>query len=513
MGVKPSTYTRAFSVHPTDLVFVSQRQGDIYVSRAVEHSTFVAGLGGVADSHDQFDAGDADFVYSMATHGLVFTIFANNQTTTRAWVFNADQGTSGQAFGFLVNYSLTQAVTISVEDATSLGNYISQTLRSRHAALIQKREDGQWFVAFTAPQAAGLLASQDTVSVAASDISGFDQWRIGGRTSSGTGVMQQIDLTALTEKTTIHNNDLLLLVDSEASNAFKKVKKSNLSSAAATPSVVTATPTGGKFSMTTSHRAKPENVILLAAEAVDIEVPKAASPPFHFEVDSGTANTVTISVEDDAGSVNGSAGGSVTLAGSGAHVRGWVQSNAGTAPVVRVEGETTETRTLSGNLALNSKQLTGTGEFTGTITHSGAVSLTNTLTMSSSGNIVGGDKVISAACLKDTSETVNAIGNTSGGVSVDFSAGNVATYTLTGNQTSLTITNPPASGTAGFLTLIITQDGTGSRTTAWGAAFTFPGGTDFVASTAAGAVDIFTFMTINGGTTWRGFEGGKAFAT
>jgi hypothetical protein len=154
--------------------------------------------------------------------------------------------------------------------------------------------------------------------------------------------------------------------------------------------------------------------------------------------------------------------------------------------------------------------ISGTTNIDGALDIDGAVDISTTVTLSGSANVVGAAKVVADVELKDIGETVNAIGNTSGGVSIDYTSGGVATYTLTGNQTSLTITNPPATGKAGSITLIISQDGT--RTAAWGAAFRFPGGTDFVLTTGASAVDIYTFITIDGGTTWYGFEGGKAFA-
>lgn len=51
-----------------------------------------------------------------------------------------------------------------------------------------------------------------------------------GRNAGTTGDPSDIDISALTEKTTLVDNDLFLIQDSAASNAFKKVKKSNVSS-------------------------------------------------------------------------------------------------------------------------------------------------------------------------------------------------------------------------------------------------------------------------------------------
>ena len=66
---------------------------------------------------------------------------------------------------------------------------------------------------------------------------------------------------------------------------------------------------------------------------------------------------------------------------------------------------------------------------------------------------------------------------------------NVFLVTLAGNRT---LTNPTNLTPGVTYTWVITQDGTGSRTLAYGTMFTFPGGTKPTLSTAAGAVDVLT---------------------
>lgn len=78
-------------------------------------------------------------------------------------------------------------------------------------------------------------------------------------------------------------------------------------------------------------------------------------------------------------------------------------------------------------------------------------------------------------------------------------------------DTTLTFSNPPASGRAGSFTLILRQDGTGGWTA------TFPGGVDWEAGTpptlsnAIDQIDILSFITVDGGTIWFGFLGGLNF--
>lgn len=67
-----------------------------------------------------------------------------------------------------------------------------------------------------------------------------------------------------------------------------------------------------------------------------------------------------------------------------------------------------------------------------------------------------------------------------------------ATVTLGGNRTLGNPTNMKAGGT---YTLIVIQDGTGSRTLGYGSAYKWPGAITPVLTTAANAVDILTFLS------------------
>jgi len=109
--------------------------------------------------------------------------------------------------------------------------------------------------------------------------------------------------------------------------------------------------------------------------------------------------------------------------------------------------------------------------------------------------------------LKNYSETLTTA-NTSTAYTIDLTNGNVFDLTLTGNCT-FTFSSPPVSGKAGSFTLILTQDGTGSRTVTWPAAVDWAGGTaPTLTTTATTGVDVITFVTVDGGTTWLGFLAG-----
>ena len=153
----------------------------------------------------------------------------------------------------------------------------------------------------------------------------------------------------------------------------------------------------------------------------------------------------------------------------------------------------------------------------------GTTAWTTTLTGSTiagatlSGAIVGGDQIMSAVTHKDYSETVYAGGNTGASPAIDEANGNTQTWTLDNNATfALPADSGLQAGTA--LTLILTQDGTGSRTGAFqvNSATTnvkWAGGTAPTLTTTADRADIVCFVTFDGGATptWYGFVAGQDF--
>ncbi|MEP2955515.1 MAG: hypothetical protein ABJO80_11475 [Sulfitobacter sp.] len=87
--------------------------------------------------------------------------------------------------------------------------------------------------------------------------------------------------------------------------------------------------------------------------------------------------------------------------------------------------------------------------------------------------------------------------------SIDCEAGTVFTLTVTGTTTP-TFDNPPATGTAAGFTLILTNGG--SQTFNWPASVDWPAAT--APTLTAAGVDVLTFFTRDGGTTWHGFAAG-----
>lgn len=126
------------------------------------------------------------------------------------------------------------------------------------------------------------------------------------------------------------------------------------------------------------------------------------------------------------------------------------------------------------------------------------------------GAVDANDQVVSQAEIRDYSESV-VTAESGTDYAINLASGNIFELTLTDSCT-LTFSNPPASGKAGSVTLILHQDGTGNRTVTWPDSMTWAGGTAPTLSTAANAIDVIQLFTTDGGTTWRGFLAGLNFS-
>jgi hypothetical protein len=134
----------------------------------------------------------------------------------------------------------------------------------------------------------------------------------------------------------------------------------------------------------------------------------------------------------------------------------------------------------------------GAGTGTGDVTLTGTQTLTN--------------KTIAAGVFTDgyTEETVTA--NTSTAYTIDLANGSVQILTLTGN---CTFTFPTATAGRGF-TLLLKQDGTGSRTVTWPAAVKWPGGTAPTVTATASKMDKYVFVADNS-SNWIASSAGQNY--
>jgi hypothetical protein len=167
-------------------------------------------------------------------------------------------------------------------------------------------------------------------------------------------------------------------------------------------------------------------------------------------LDITSATTPTLKYYDGADDI------SLATLDHSANTVNWLDSTV----VFDIVGDTTPQ--LGGNLDLNSNDITGTGTINPTKAYIAETTLTD-------------------------------------GATIDWNMAtqSVAKVTLAGNRTL----NAPTNGSTGqFCSLLIIQDGTGSRTLTWNAVFEFTTDTAPTLTTTAGLADLFTFRY--NGTKW-----------
>jgi hypothetical protein len=169
------------------------------------------------------------------------------------------------------------------------------------------------------------------------------------------------------------------------------------------------------------------------------------------------------------------------------------------ADTVRIMGQQSANNghIIFGN-ADNSVKLGRTG--TGALTWNGAFSVTGGLTTLSA-NLVMANNNITRPIL--TGYTEHEVANTAatGSYSLDCGAANFFDLTLTGNITIAPTNIPPATRVWSG-SIAAKQDATGGRTITWPAGTKYAGGVVPPATTTANALDIWSIMTYDGGTTY-----------
>ena len=143
----------------------------------------------------------------------------------------------------------------------------------------------------------------------------------------------------------------------------------------------------------------------------------------------------------------------------------------------------------------------------GTNLSGGGASGAVTLNLAIDSAVAFADQTASAIVLKDYAETDVAVTSATT-LAIDLANGNTGTVTLGHSVTDIDFTNVPTNGISTF-TLQVTQDGTGSRTMAINqvtvnggshATAKTPGGSGLTLSTAAGKIDLLTFLFVDAGT-------------
>lgn len=141
-----------------------------------------------------------------------------------------------------------------------------------------------------------------------------------------------------------------------------------------------------------------------------------------------------------------------------------------------------------------------------TLTSNGTLTNERTLTAGTGLTLTDGGANSTATLALNSRETLSTVGTSGSSQTLNISTANVHDITLTAACT-LTFSGSAAS-VANSFTLIARQGGSGSYAITWPASVDWPGGTAPTISTVVGRVDVFTFVTVDNGTTWLGFAAG-----
>ncbi|MDX2776142.1 hypothetical protein PV379_02080 [Streptomyces caniscabiei] len=106
-------------------------------------------------------------------------------------------------------------------------------------------------------------------------------------------------------------------------------------------------------------------------------------------------------------------------------------------------------------------------------------------------------------------ETYFDAGNSGAAIALDLVNGNVQKLTLTANCT-VSLASPTA-GSMRTLTLLVFQDGVGSRTITWPGSVKWGNAGAPTLTITAAKMDMISLFTIDGGTIWYGALGAKGF--
>jgi hypothetical protein len=137
---------------------------------------------------------------------------------------------------------------------------------------------------------------------------------------------------------------------------------------------------------------------------------------------------------------------------------------------------------------------------TGALTWNGAFSVTGGLTTLSA-NLVMSNNNITNPILTGYTEHEVANAAVTGTFTMNCAAANFFDLTLTGN-TTISPSNVPPSTRVWSGSIAAKQDATGGRTITWPTGTKYAGGVAPPATTTANALDIWSLMTYDGGTSW-----------
>ena len=324
--------------------------------------------------------------------------------------------------------------------------------------------------------------------------------------SSGTVPIARIDLNLLTTSTSDGDGDFFVVVDSVG--AEKKLTKANINisgfnnNSGFTTNTGTVTSVGvsagvglsGGGTITTSGTV---TLTVDLSELTDMTVPMVGTDEF-IVLDAGAdrrkaANEIGLSIfSNDAGfttntgtvtSVGVTAGSGLTGGGT-VTTSGTITLNVGAGTGIDVAADT---------IAVDVSDFMTNGSNNRVVTATGtdAMNAEANLTFDGTTLDVSGTLLADKGYIAETTLTDGAT------ISWNMSTQSVAKVTLAGNRT---VAAPTNGSTGQFASLLVIQDGTGSRTLTWNAVYEFAADTAPTLSTTGGKADLFVFRY--NGTKW-----------
>lgn len=218
-----------------------------------------------------------------------------------------------------------------------------------------------------------------------------------------------------------------------------------------------------------------------------------------------TARTIAIAgVTSGAANFDGSS--NITITTTGVTLGGTAVTSTG-AELNILDGatlSTAELNTLDG-IAASTSEL----NFVNGVTSSIQTQLDTKLTSFSLETYTGDVNIDGELIVTSYNETFQAVTSSSNATTINCETANVFSHTLSEN-TTFTISNPPASGTAYGFSLKIIQDASASGyTVTWPGSVVWQNASAPNLSTGANQVDQFVLYTHDGGSTFYAFLAGK----
>ena len=373
----------------------------------------------------------------------------------------------------------------------------------------------------TVPDNSIALGTKTTGNYVAA-VSAGDAIDINGTAGEGWTATVNLDLSELTTSTEDGDGDYFVVVDS--ANAQKKLTKANINLSGFNNDLTLAS--GTVTSIEAGDYLTGGTITSSGTLAVDATSANTASKVVARDGSGNfSAGTITATLSGSATSVSNTLTRGTYLTGdnfNGSAATTWAvdATSANTASKVVVRDSSGDfsaniiTADLSGNAttattattasALSGVTASATELNYNDITTLGTSEASKVVTADANGDVNLSEELKA----KSYNETYSTVSSSSGTLTIDCETANIFQVTLSENVTTISVTNPPASGTAYGFILRVVQDTT-ARTVTWPSSFKFSSGIEPVVSTGSGAIDVYGFFTTDGGTNWYAFTAGQ----